>query len=250
LERKGQIERMTKLPSDFYVMDEAQIVAIHDDWIAQDADLKSHAELINKCLDFLDWLLRLQDHNDEEHLALLRLSVRCFNSCAAALRLIRCGHWQPAIMVTRDLLETQFLLDLLANDTTKPRAWMTLPERERNEQFKAVKVRQALDARDGFIENKRASRYKLLSTYGAHPTPEGTNIISPNRMTQIGPFPDQKLLKSVIEELAMVTAHAAATTAPLVKPTDVEGMTRKFNFLQFIERWCEKFLNPSPAESV
>lgn len=231
-------------------MDEAQIVAVHDDWIAQDADLKSHAELINECLDFLDWLLRLQNHTDEEHLALLRLGVRCFNSCAAALRLIRCGHWQPAIMVTRDLLETQFLLDLLASDATKLREWMTLPERERNKRFQAVKVREALDARDGFTEKKRASRYKLLSAYGAHPTPEGTNIISPNGMTQIGPFPNQKRLKGVIEELAMLTAHAAETIAPLVKPTDVEGMARKLSFLQFAEEWRQKFLNPSPAESV
>jgi hypothetical protein len=241
---------MSKLPLDFYLLDETPIIAIHDDWIAEDADLKSHAELINKCLDFLDWLLKLQDHKDEQHLALLRLGVRCFNSCAAALCLIRCGHWQPAIMVTRDLLETQFLLDLLASDATKLSEWMTLPEKKRNEQFKTVKVREALDARDRFTEKKRASRYKLLSTYGAHPTPEGIYIISPDGMTQIGPFPDQKILKGVIEELAMVTAHATATIAPLVKPTDLDGMTRKLSFFEFAEKWRKKFLNPSPGESV
>jgi hypothetical protein len=241
---------MHKLPSKFYVMDETPIIVIHDGWIAQDVDLNSHVKLIDQCLDFLDWILRLQGHKDEEHLALLRLGVRCFNSCAAALRLIRCGHWQPAITVTRDLLETQFLLDLLASDATKLSEWMTLPERKRNENFKAIKVRQALDARDGFTGMKRGSRYKILSTYGAHPTPEGVSIISPNGMTQIGPFPDRRLLKGVIEELAMVTAHAAATIAPLVKPTDFAGMARKLSFLQYAEKWRKKYLNLSPDDSV
>jgi hypothetical protein len=242
---------MSKLPLDFYLLDETPIIAIHDDWIAEDADLKSHAELINKCLDFLDWLLQLQDHKDEQHLALLRLGVRCFNSCAAAFRLIRCGHWQPAIMVMRDLLETQFLLDLLASDATKLSEWMTLPEKGRNEKFKAVEVRKALDARDGFKEKKRASRYKMLSIYGSHPTPEGIAIISPNGMTLIGPFHDRKILKGAIEELAMVTALSTGTVAPLVKPNDIQGMKRKLSFVEFLENWRKRYFGSVPKnESV
>ncbi|MGL4323799.1 MAG: hypothetical protein ACRCTD_07130 [Beijerinckiaceae bacterium] len=240
---------MTNLPSDFYVMDETRIVAVHDDLIAQNPDLKSHAELINGCLDFIDWLLKLQDHRDGEHLALLRLGVRCFNSCGAALRLLRCGHWQPTILVIRDLYETQFLLDLLARDATKLKAWLTLSEQERKKQFKAVSIRQALDTLDGFTEKRREERYKMLSTYGAHATPEGFGIISPDGMTNIGPYPDQKLLKGVIEELAMVTAHAAATISPLVKPTDRDELARKLAFIEFLEAWRKRFLNHGSIES-
>lgn len=224
-------------------MDEAKIVAVHDGWIAESPDLRAHAELINKSLDFLDWLLNLQDHSDSDHLALLRLSVRCFNSCGAALRLLRCGHWQPAIMVTRDLYETQFLLDLLLGDTEKLKAWLTLTARERDQQFKPIKVREALDARDGFKEKKRAIRYKMLSTYGAHATPEGFSIISPNNLTIIGPFPDQKLLQSLLEELAMVIAHAAVTISPIVKPTERDDVERKLAFLKFLEGWRRQFFN-------
>jgi hypothetical protein len=240
---------MTNLLSDFYWVDETSIIAKHDVWIAQDADLKSHAELVYQCLNFIDWLLRLNDHRDDEHLALLRLGVRCFNSCAAALRLLRCGHWQPAIMVIRDIYETQFLLDLLANDASKLKAWLTLPERERNNQFKAVSVREALDARDGFKEKKRAQRYKMLSTYGAHATPEGFGIISPGNMTQIGPYPDQKLLAGVLEELAMVTALATATVSKIVKPTDHDAIARKLLFYEFFKEWRNKYGNPGSGKS-
>jgi hypothetical protein len=240
---------MPTLPLDFYVMDESQIVEMHDDWIAQDVDLKSHAELINQCLHFLNWILKLQDHRDDKHLALLRLGVRCFNSCGAALRLLRCGHWQPAIMVIRDIYETQFLLDLLASDATKLQSWLTLSEQERNKSFKVVCIRKALDARDGFKEKKRAERYKMLSIYGAHATPEGFGIISPDGKTNVGPYPDQKLLKGVIEELAMVTAHAAATISPLVTPTDVDGLKRKLAFIEFLEKWRKRHLPLVSTES-
>jgi hypothetical protein len=69
-------------------------------------------------------------------------------------------------------------------------------------------------------------------------------------MTQIGPFPDQKLLKGIIEDLALVTVHAAATIAQLVEPTDVYGTARKLRFSEFAERWRKKFLNSGPNESV
>lgn len=235
--------KITRLPVDFYVTDEAKIVAFHDDQIAQNADLMAHAALINRSLDFLDWLLELRVHQDDEHLALLRLGVRCFNSCSAALRLLRCGHWQPAIMVTRDLYETQFLFDLLVSDVEKLKAWLTLPARERDQQFKPVKVREALDARDGFKEKKRAAKYKMLSIYGAHVTPEGFSIISPKNLTVIGPFPDQKLLKSALEELAMITAHSASTISRIVEPNDLKGMKRKIAFLEFVETWRRHFLD-------
>jgi hypothetical protein len=230
-------------------MDEARIVAAHDILIAQDPELKSHAELINRCLEFIDWLLRLENHQDSEHLALLRLGVRCFNSCGAALRLLRCGHWQPTILIIRDLYETQFLLDLLARDTTKLKAWLTLSAKERNKQFKAVSIRQDLDTRDGFNDKKRAERYKMLSNYGAHATPEGFDIISPNGITNIGPYPDQKMLKSTIEELAMVTAHAAATISPLVEPIDQYGWNRKLAFIESLEVWRKRFLNHGSDKS-
>jgi hypothetical protein len=68
-------------------MDEIAIIEAHDAYVAADTDQLSHVTIINLAMEFIDWLLRLDNHNNNEHLALLRIGVRCFNSCGAALRL-------------------------------------------------------------------------------------------------------------------------------------------------------------------
>jgi hypothetical protein len=185
-----------------YLVDESPIETAHDEIIAGDSELKHHLILINATLDFIDKIVKIEPHNGEDHLAQLRLVVRCFNSAAASLRLALCGYWQPSFAVMRDLLETYFLLDLFNSNPEKISAWRTLPEKERKSKFGPVHVRLFLDKRDNFKEQKRQKAYELLSKYAAHPTPEGFALISPESMTQVGPFPHETNLHAAFQELA------------------------------------------------
>ncbi len=123
-------------------------------------------------------------------LRLLRLGIRLFNTSAAATKLARCGYYQPAFTMVRDLMETELLLDLFSRKRVHLTDWRTLPDRERMKRFTPAKVRTILDDLDGFVERKRERAYSILSSYAAHPTPEGWVVISPDNMTQMGPFSD------------------------------------------------------------
>ena len=142
-----------------------------------------------------------QPHVGEDHLVLLRLGVRLFNSSAAAINLARCGYYQPAFTMVRDLMETELLLDLFSRNRDHFTDWRTLAERERMKRFGPAKVRKILDDLDGLVERKREWAYSMLCSYAAHPTPDGWILISPNDMTQMGPFPDAGRLQAALEEI-------------------------------------------------
>lgn len=98
--------------SPVFLVDEALIVSAHDRMIASDEDLSQHLAVINISLNCLSRLPELHKEKNEEELAVLRLAIRCFNAGAASLRLLRCGYFQPAMTMTRDLVEVTFLMVL------------------------------------------------------------------------------------------------------------------------------------------
>jgi hypothetical protein len=185
-----------------FLVDESPVLKIHLEMIASDNDLSDHVLLINQTLDFIDRIVREGEHQDGCHLIILRLTVRCFNSISASLRLASMGYWQPAFTVIRDLLETYFLLDLFNTYPEMLVEWCGLNDTERLRKYAPVKVRTILDERDGNSEKKREKIYKLLSTHAAHPSPNGFSLISPNSLTFVGPFPDQEKLCATLQELA------------------------------------------------
>lgn len=232
-----------------YHVDETRIEAAHDQIISASPELSDHLALINDALDFMHRMVIAEAHKDAGELVLLRLSVRCFNSAAASLRLVRCGYWQPAFSVMRDLLETLFLLDYLDHDRKELLRWYSLPDKERRKAFKPVSVREKLDARDGFTERKRQQAYDLLSQYAAHPTPEGFTVISPNAMMQVGPFPSEKNLKAALQELAKHVANVSVLVGAVVKAKKPEELARKVTYYGRLQLWSEAYLKPkAPAK--
>ena len=208
--------------------------------ISANQELRNHVDLINAALDFIRRMVIAEPHRSDDHLILLRLSVRCFNSAAAALRLIRCGYWQPAFALIRDLLETMFLLDLLSHDAAEVTRWRTLPEKERKKAFSPVKVRERLDFRDGYTERTKA--YDRLSAYAAHATPEGFVVISPQMMTQVGPFPSERHLQAALQELAKHVANVSAIIGAIVKTEAEETLVLKAAFYEGLQRWSARYL--------
>ena len=225
-----------------YLVDESGIEAQQDKTISETPELRDHIGIINAALDCISKLLYASDHSNDDELAALRLAIRCFNSSAASLRLLRCGYYQPSFAMVRDLVETTFLLDLFQRDKAALREWRTLPAKERERRFSPFGVRKRLDDMDGYKEAKRAAAYKMLSTYAAHPSPEGFRIISPNNMTQVGPFPDAGLLTAGLQELSKHLAYSAIVIITLVESKDFAVLSVKQTFFDALERWRDTYM--------
>ncbi|MBO9102428.1 MULTISPECIES: hypothetical protein [unclassified Rhizobium] len=225
-----------------YLLDETPIVAQHDAIIAANVDLRDHLSMINAALDCLSRLPEALRERDSDELTMLRLSIRCFNSGAAALRLLRCGYFQPCLTMVRDLIEVYFLMDLFNRDRDSLTRWHSSPEKVRKRDFKPVKVRERLDALDGYKDQRRAKAYALLSTYGAHPSPDGFSLISPDNLTQIGPFPDQTRLRALLEELAQHLAYAADVVVTFAQEDSGAVAAVAVRYRQALNHWRKRYL--------
>jgi hypothetical protein len=236
-----------------YLVDERLIEDQSDEFVLADADLRTHVQMINIDLNFIDELLRAHIHRTSDELIVHRLAVRCFNSGAAALQLARSGYYQPCIAIIRDIMETSLLLDLFSREPTVIGEWTRSTEKERDRKFSAYQVRlrlEVLDVRDSGRVLNRAQTYKRFCTYGTHPSPEGFSLISPNMMTQIGPFPDEGRLRAVIEEIALHLTFASIVIANFVDSEKAEVINLQVKFFTQTDIWANKYLRSSSQNNA
>ncbi|MSP83025.1 MAG: hypothetical protein EXQ94_08850 [Alphaproteobacteria bacterium] len=144
--------------------------------------------------------------------------------------------------MVRDVVETTFYLDLFKREKSEIAKWRSLIPREREKRFTPWKIRRRLDELDGFKEQRRATAYKLLSTYGAHPTPEGFTFISPECVTQVGPFPDTKRLTSGLQELAKHLTYAAVVISGHADNSNSDVVVAKAAFFAAFECGQRKYM--------
>jgi hypothetical protein len=232
--------------SNMYLVDESGIEEKNDSFILASDELKDHLAIINHSLDLISSIPNLIVHTNDDELVVQRLIVRCFNSAASSLRLGRCGYYQTSFAVMRDVVETSFLLDLFDKDRSQIKRWYTLPAKEREKEFKPWKVRKLLDDAEGNKEGLRGAAYKMLSNYAAHPTPEGYTIISPNHMTQVGPFPDLERLTAVLRELARHLSYAGLVIGSNTPKYHEVAFSLNIRFLTFFNEWRMKYMPGTP----
>jgi hypothetical protein len=202
--------------------------------------------MINLDLDFIDQLLRVHSHKTTDELIVHRLAVRCFNSGAAALRLARSGYYQPCLSIIRDIMETTLLIDLFGREPNTIGEWTSVSEKERDRKFSPFKVRtklEELDAQNGGRVLNRAQTYKRFCIYGTHPSPEGFALISPNMMTQIGPFPDEGRFKAMVEEIVLHLTFASIIFANFVDSEDPVVVRLQLEFFSRTDVWANKYLS-------
>ena len=224
-----------------FFVDERRIIAEHDRLLAGNAILLDHLKMINASLELLADLPVAHVDNSPDQITLGRLGIRCFNSGAAAISLVRQGYWQPAVATIRDLIEVYFLLDLFSREPSQLTQWRTLSEKDREKNFKPVKVRERLDKLDGYKEEKRKQAYKLLSQQGAHVSPDGFSLISPDNLTAVGPFPDERRLKATIEELVKHLSFTAVVFCTSIKSGNEIVLSTKARFFHQLEGWRERY---------
>lgn len=228
-----------------YLVEEAPIVAMHDAATATDRDLQAYREILNAGLDAIDQLVRSTPYNNRDELVALRLATRCFNSAAASLRLVRCGYFQPSLTMIRDISECTNLLELFRCKPEALSEWHGLPEKERKQNYSPRNVRMELEQRGRADILDIHQNYDMLSKYGAHPTPEGFVLISPDGMTSVGPFPDANLLRAVYEELMAQLIRAVDAIGFNASNETPSVVLAKIAYLARMLPWRREFKMPS-----
>ena len=116
--------------------------------IADDPRLQLHLAVTEAAMDLAD-MLRQFNTSDENLKVAIILGMRTFNAFAASIKLALSGYHQNSALILRDVMETVFLLDLFAGDPSLIERWRFADKKARMKDLSPVKVREALDDRDG-----------------------------------------------------------------------------------------------------
>lgn len=175
--------------------------------LENDDRLTLHVVMVEHTMDLCD-LLRQFETVDEDLKVVQVFGMRMFNAFGAALKLTLSGYHQNSALILRDVLETAFLLDLFRTDRPAITRWRLADKKGRLTHFKPVKVREALDKRDGSSGKKRAELYELFSELAGHPTMLSAEMLRPTKGGDavIGPFIEKSSLEAVLGEMGRM-AH-------------------------------------------
>jgi hypothetical protein len=152
------------------------------------------------------------------------------------------------------LLETVFLTDYFAGDRTLIERWRFADKKARIKDFGPVRVREALDARDGFTEKKRFAMYEIFSELAGHPTMKSAFMMrpQPDGDAVIGPFVEATTLDAVISEMGRLAIQVGEKII-LFFPADwPQGLPSRLAFAK-LQRWIATFYptaaRPTPGEN-
>jgi hypothetical protein len=227
---------------DLLAAGEKQIRQMSKDAIEASEDLSLHARMIERAMSMMDHMAKRRPHSDEDDLVLKMLAARLFNSGGSAMKLLMGGYYQSTVMVMRDLLETTFLLDYFHSNRDQIAVWRACDEKKRNREFGAMKVRIALDDRDGYTERKREAAYQLLCQLGTHPTYTGFQMLQAkgSNMAIVGPFFEPASLDAVLLELAK-TIMQAGSQARHAEERDITDYRMSLDYLSTQADWSDRF---------
>jgi hypothetical protein len=124
-------------------------------------------------------------------------------------------------------LETVFLIDYFAGDRILIERWRFADKKARIKDFGPVKVREALDARDGFTEKKRFATYEMFSELAGHPTMKSAFMMrpQPDGEAVIGPFVEVTTLEAVVSEMGRLAIQVGEQlNLSSFRPTGLRGL--------------------------
>lgn len=184
---------------------EDELLGWSEEVLQSEEYLLDHLDLIESYLDCVD-MMRKQPLKSERHTAIAGLFLRSFDSMSHCVRGALSGNYSGSAMYARDLIETQFLVSYLMQEEGRPEKWLGSDPDTARRDYSPVKVRKALDERDGFKKQKRQKHYAMLSALGSHPTPASLELKRDGtRAINAGPFKHSLMLKECIQEAAKAT---------------------------------------------
>lgn len=190
-------------------------------------------------------LSRRYAYENDDEMTIQLLGIRLFNAAASSIKLMLSGYYQTAAGQMRDLLETTFLLDYFQSNRPLITDWRTSDDRARWNKFKPVKIREALDARDGFEGKKRGAAYSLLSELASHASTKGFRMLTPipGGDAHCGPFFEKTSLDPCLSELAKILVQAAGTFTRFFTKDDKHSYGMKIGYMEAQGEWLERFYN-------
>lgn len=147
------------------------------DYIKQNARLYEHYAMSAISMNIIHALAITHQEISEDELTIQKLGLRLFNNGATAIKLGLTGYYQRALDIIRDSIELVFLLDYFLTWPEQISVWSKASSKERKLNFSPVKIREALDSRDGFTEKKRHETYSIFSEYATHASFDGFKLL-------------------------------------------------------------------------
>ena len=215
--------------------------------VTRNAKLQLHLSAIENAMN-VAYVLRQYSTDDEDIKVIQVLGMRTFNAFGASAKLGLSGYSQNSALIMRDILETVFLLDLFWDDRASIERWRAADKRERMREFSPLRVREALDARDGFKGKKRAEIYEFLSELAAHPTMKSVFMMRPQQGGDavIGPFIEPATLEAVLAELGRLAIQAGEVLNQFFPETWDYALPAREEFAETKLQWMREF-HAAPA---
>ena len=210
--------------------------------VESDNRLALHLSVIEHVMDLAD-ILRQFPTDDEDMKVIQVLGMRVFNAFGASVKLALSGYAQNSALIMRDILETVFLMNLFRGDSTAIERWRFANKKERMKSFSPIRVREALDARDGFDGKKRAALYELFSELAGHPTMKSVFMMRPQKDGDavIGPFVEATSLEAILSEMGRLAIQAGDILNSFFPETWMNGLEARAAFAQIKQQWLTKY---------
>lgn len=210
--------------------------------VAQDARLALHVAVVEQAMNLGD-VLRQFPTDDEDLKVIQMLGMRLFNAFGASVKLALSGYFQNSALLMRDILETVFLLDLFGSDRSLIIRWRFADKKARMKEFSPLKVREALDKRDGFTGRKRAEMYEMFSELAGHPTMHSSLMMRPQKGGDavIGPFIEATTLDATLAEMGRLAVQAGQHLAGFFPQDWQHGFEPRMVFAASTREWIATF---------
>ena len=143
-------------------------------------------------------------------------------------------------------------MSLFRSDRAVIERWRVADKKERMKNFSPVRVREALDARDGFDGKKRAALYQLFSELAGHPTMRSVDMMRPVKGGDavIGPFMEATSLEAVLSEMGRLAVQVGETLEAFFPNTWRNGIGARIAFARVKQQWLDTFYPKRAAKSV
>jgi hypothetical protein len=209
--------------------------------INEDERLRLHLEIVEQAMNLTD-LLRQIKSDDEDFKVIKFLCMRIFNAFGASLKLTLSGYHQNSTMIMSDIIETVFLLDYFQSRPSSIKEWRFADEKTKRDKFSPVKIRIALDKRDGLNKKRREEKYKLFSKLAGHPSMESINMMRPIKGGDAvsGPFVEKAAVEAVLSEMGQLALQAGIISNRLF-PRIEDFPDERLAFIQKEDQWIGEF---------
>ena len=141
--------------------------------IQADTELSRRLAIVEKAMTVIFGSQIDHTSRSENETTVQLLGIRLFNAAASGVKLALSGYYQTAFQQARDIMETGFLLDYFRTFPEQIAVWKASDRAMRRKLFEPVKIREALDKRDGDTQMRRALEYRKLSELASHATWRG-----------------------------------------------------------------------------